>query len=336
MKNAVEVRQIINENRSDIAFIIGNGVHIHNNNGDALSWEQLIIDLWNLASNSRKTKIPIGVSYTEMYDIIELTLKERTCKGRDNRFREYEKLITQTKPHKVLDYKDCEHIYEKSIAYAISSKMQDWKFKEHHKEIVSYISRINAPILTTNYDDLLAKSIDAKQYQVQKTNFSELHPWNCVFANEKVYNPLNYFGIWHINGMIKYPKSIKLGLSQYMASVDKARKMIQGKNVDFAEHFDGKNRNYWLGKNTWLHIIFNKSLFIFGLALEENEVFLRWLLIQRANYFNQFPDRKYEGWYLTTKNEMEKCPGKRFFLKSVGIEVIEVKDYKTIYEDIWI
>ena len=27
--------------------------------------------------------------------------------------------------------------------------------------------------------------------------------------------------------------------------------------------------------------------------------------------------------------------GKEFFLKSVGFETIEVKNYKTIYEDIW-
>lgn len=41
----------------------------------------------------------------------------------------------------------------------------------------------------------------------------------------------------------------------------------------FNELSDGKNRNNLIGSNTWLHVIFNKDLFIFGLALEGNEVF---------------------------------------------------------------
>ena len=61
--------------------------------------------------------------------------------------------------------------------------------------------------------------------------------------------------------------------------------------------FSGKSPDNWLGKNTWVHIIFNSPLLIFGLALEENEVFLRWLLIERARYFKKFPDRRKKAWY---------------------------------------
>ena len=90
--------------------------------------------------------------------------------------------------------------------------------------------------------------------------------------------------------------------------------------------------NNWRGFKTWLHIIFNKSLFIFGLGLEENEVFLRWLLIERIKYFKQFPDRKHKGWYISKK---EDNAGKKFFLERVGFEIIEVDDYSDIYENIW-
>lgn len=45
----------------------------------------------------------------------------------------------------------------------------------------------------------------------------------------------------------------------------------------------------WDGAASWLHIVFNSPLLIFGLGLEENEVFFRWLLIERARYFKKFP-----------------------------------------------
>jgi hypothetical protein len=119
-----------------------------------------------------------------------------------------------------------------------------------------------------------------------------------------------------------------------MGSVERARKMIHNNYENIV--FTGKNKNNWLGYDTWLHIFFNKSLFIFGFGFDESEVFLRWLLIERAKYFKKFPDRKHEGWYITTKNSTSKnIVGKKFFMESVGINVIEVRDRKIIYEEIW-
>ena len=98
----------------------------------------------------------------------------------------------------------------------------------------------------------------------------------------------------------------------------------------------GKNQEHWVGLYTWLHILFNRSLFIFGLGLKENEVFLRWLLIERAKYFKKFSLRNHQGWYLMKKNENNKSDrGKRFFLESVGFEVLEVSSYDIIYKKIW-
>ena len=72
------------------------------------------------------------------------------------------------------------------------------------------------------------------------------------------------------------------------------------------------------------------------MGLDESEVFIRWLLIERAKYFKLFPRRKHKGWFITKKGEnLSTSEGKRFFLKSVGFEIIEVDDYKTIYEEIW-
>jgi hypothetical protein len=173
------------------------------------------------------------------------------------------------------------------------------------------------------------------------TKFSDFYPWNCYYSNKEQKSPTSGFGIWHINGMIKYHRSIALGLADYMGCVSKARKMLQGRSIFDCDKIDKKNQDYWNGENTWLRIFFNKSLFIFGLGLEENEVFLRWLLIQRAKYFSSY-GIPHKGWYVYSKgiDRMSKridnmSQGKKLFLESVGFEVIEINYDKTIYEDVW-
>ena len=174
----------------------------------------------------------------------------------------------------------------------------------------------------------MSDSVNATKHILQKegkSNFTDFYPWNVYYSCKDLENPLKGFSIWHINGMVEYSRSIKLGLSDYMGCVERARKMIQGKSA--IELYDGKNKKYWAGYNTWLHIIFNKDLFIFGLALDENEVFLRWLLIQRAKYAEMY-NQSLKGWYVN-KNINQ---GKKFFLNQLGFEVIDINDYDILYK----
>ena len=118
-----------------------------------------------------------------------------------------------------------------------------------------------------------------------------------------------------------------------MGSVERARNLLHKREDEVL--FTGKNNTQWKGYKTWLHIIFNKSLFVFGLGLEENELFLRWILIERIKYFKKFPDRKHKGWYINRRSNNETDQGKKFFLERVGFEVIDVDNYAEIYEHIW-
>lgn len=73
---------------------------------------------------------------------------------------------------------------------------------------------------------------------------------------------------------------------------------------------------------------------IFGLSLEENEVFFRWLLIERARYFKKFPKRKKDAWYVYAGKK--NGDGKQFFLEGVGVKPIHVDSYDKIYgESVW-
>lgn len=163
-------------------------------------------------------------------------------------------------------------------------------------------------------------------------SFTDFYPWECHFADQEVENPCAGFGIWHINGMAQYARSIRLGLTHYMGSVQRARGWIHSGDRRL---FGGKERAYWQGHRSWLHVIFNKPLLILGLGLQENEVFLRWLLIERARYFAKFPKRAQKAWYVHKPDSKDGAEaGKHFFLEELGIRCVRVADYSEIYENV--
>lgn len=194
------------------------------------------------------------------------------------------------------------------------------------EKCIRTIKRLNAPVLTTNFDTYISNSVEATQKTLKNGlyKFTDFYPWNMYYSDKTLTNPLDGFAVWHINGTQNYHRSIRLGLSDYMGCVERARTMIQSKNLN--EYFSGKNQKNWKGYNTWLHIVFNKNLFIFGLGLEENEVFLRWLLIQRRKY-SKIYNKDLRGWYIN-KNISN---GKKFFLEQLGFEVIEISNYDDLY-----
>ncbi|MGB0424465.1 MAG: hypothetical protein ACPGED_09080, partial [Flavobacteriales bacterium] len=190
-------------------------------------------------------------------------------------------------------------------------------------------AKANLPLLTTNFDETLAGSAEMELRKIAGGGFSDYYPWNAYHGSHKLSAPDAGFGVWYVNGLIHYPRSIRLGLSQYMGSVERARGLIQGKKETGL--YAASSKKPWGGKNTWLDLIFHKSLCFVGLGLEENETFLRWLLIERVKYFNKFPSRRKPAWYMHPKSSGEINEGKKFFLNNMGVEVHEVVDFDAIY-----
>jgi hypothetical protein len=305
--DAIDIKDIILGNRYNIAFIIGNGIH-YQYKDCSISWEDLLKDLWN-DYVGKKRNIPEGTSLTEFYDILEL-----------NRFWDNRGVIPQNSLQ-LLQQRN-------SVKQSVASKFPS-KDAYGLRACIERIKWLNAPILTTNFDTYISDSVNATQYKLKPIDnqykFTDFYPWNMYYSDREINNPLDDFAVWHINGTQEYPRSIRLGLSDYMGSVERARKMIQGDSLE--DYFTGKNQSYWKGYNTWFHIIFNKSLFIFGLGLEENEVFLRWLLIQRTKYCKMY-HKNHKGWYIGKGINV----GKRFFLEQLGFRVIEISDYNILYQ----
>lgn len=299
--NISEVKHLLERKRFDIAFILGNGINRHYNK-DNVSWSDLLINLWDKHSFNTQSTIPKGITFTEFYDALEIENFSKT---------------------------NFSSLLQKDVA----DRMIEWSPNASQNLILEKIKSLNAPLLTTNFDDLIPKSLNLDFHKIPESTFTDYYPWSSYYSDRELYDPAEGFGVWFPNGMVKYQRSIKLGLSQYMGNVERARKLLHNQNEKIS--FEGKNQDKWTGYNTWLHIVFNKSLFICGLGLDESEIFLRWLLIERAKYFRKLPGRQHKGWFITKKEDTPHREGKIFFLKSVGIEVIELDEYEHIFEDIW-
>ncbi len=291
------IKQIIEQNKDNIAFVVGNGINRYPDNPNALSWDELLIKLCSKVSSQTLTGRPNGISLTEFYDILELE-----------------------KPQNI------------KLQREVTKLMENWEPQNHHRIITDRIKELNAPILTTNFEETFAKTFQYKLLRTEQEGFTDFYPWTTYHGENQLKLPTDGFGVWYINGMINYHRSIRLGLSHYMGSVERARYLLRNERSLFSS--EDVNKNNWKGCKTWLHIVFNKSLFVFGLGLEENEIFLRWLLIERIKYL-KYISKEHKGWYINKRSNNGTDQGKKLFLEHVGFEVIEVDDYADIYENIW-
>lgn len=289
----MEIKSLLQKHHSNIALVIGNGINLYGPAKKTNSWHDLLLTLAEKHLPSSLRGVPNGVALTEFYDVLEL------------------KSIKSKKP---LQQEFCE-------------LMSSWRYYDHHQHIVEWAKNTNNPILTTNFEQVLSDVGGCTLHRTRKGGFTDYYPWENYYGLKEISDPSKEFGIWHINGMQHYRRSVRLGLSHYMGSVERARGWLHKGNE--RRLFSGKNINRWDGADTWLHVIFNTPLLIFGLGLEENEVFFRWLLIERARYFKKFPDRRKEAWYISTGEK--NSDGKRFFLNGVGVKYLRVDHYDQIY-----
>ncbi|MFT4714056.1 MAG: hypothetical protein ACI8W1_002556 [Candidatus Azotimanducaceae bacterium] len=291
----MKMKTVLRKHESEIALVIGNGVNQYDSAKQTNSWKNLLIKLSKQHLPSKNLSVPEGVALTEFYDVLELRSEKSDI--------------------------------EASLQKQFCDLMDSWKCYEHHKRIVSWAKKNNAPILTTNFESTLSDAGDCTLRKTRKGGFTDYYPWESYYSNQNITEPSREFAIWHVNGMQHYRRSIRLGLTHYMGSVARARGWLHKGNEQ--RLFSGKNVTGWDGADSWLHIIFNAPLLIFGLGLEENEVFFRWLLIERARYFKKFQGRFRNAWYVHV-GDLEN-EGKKFFLEGVGIKPLRVESYDEIY-----
>lgn len=291
----MEMKSLLKKHRSDIALVIGNGINLYGPAHRTNSWHDLLVQLAGKHLPAKFRSVPKGVALTEFYDVLELKSS-----------------ISSSSP---------------TLQQEFCDLMASWRHYEHHQRIVEWAQEFDRPILTTNFEQVLSDAGKCILHRTKKEGFTDYYPWESYYGLRQLDNPTEGFGIWHVNGMQHYRRSVRLGLSHYMGSVERARGWLHKGNE--RRLFSGKNTNEWDGAISWLHIVFNSPLVVFGLSLEENEVFFRWLLIERARYFKKFPERKKDAWYVYAGKAHND--GKQFFLEGVGVIPLHVNSYDDIY-----
>ena len=196
----MNIKSILTQYKHNIALVIGNGINRHNANSTNNSWDDLLQELSR--NRSFMKDIPKGIALTEFYDLLVL--------------------------------KSGSGISDNDLKKELYSLMSKWKPEAHHKEITEWAMHNNSPILTTNFDNTLGNAANCellKMTHVRK-QFTDYYPWICYYGHTDLHDPCIGFGIWHINGMEYYRRSIRLGFTHYMGSVQRARSWIYERNKD--------------------------------------------------------------------------------------------------------
>jgi hypothetical protein len=250
-----------------------------------ISWNDLLTQIANVRIN------PAGLTNTEIFDFIELRSQ-----------------------------------YGSNLKHVVSNRLDEVtpNYSDVHSQFLNIAIRNNCPVLTTNFDKTLSRVGEFNQFRISNDRFTRYYPWETYFGQYQLNNPIDNFGVWHIHGVTDYVDSLRLGLTDYMGSVERARKFIHNGEDSL---YVGNVQNNWSGRNTWLHIWFNKPLIIVGLSMKSDEVFIRWLLIERKKYFNRFGDRRKDTIYLSTGSDGDIDN----FLYNLNIEHRIASDYSLLY-----
>ena len=277
------------------ALLLGNGVNRHRNEDENSSWERLLQVLagkYDIQLTQDQLK---EMSNTEFFDILDL------ARPFDDR---------------------------SSLQQDFCNLMKSWTHKGHHEALMSWAKRRSAPVITVNFDEMLSQSIGA-QFNRSRTGFTDYYPWSSCFSSGPVTNVRSSFAIWHAHGMAKYPRSIRLGLTHYMGSVERARRLIYGANGLRSKEVS--KAEDWKGSGTWLEAFFFCPIVIIGFGLGKDENFLRWLFLERARLHRIRPEMKTDAWFIV-KGSAES-DHRVAFLERLGIKMIFTSNYEEIYEN---
>lgn len=282
--------------RDKPALLIGNGINRYGA-ASSSSWDSLLAQLAREQGASLSANDLEEISNTEYYDILDL--------ARPNHDRS-------------------------SLQSKFSVLMDSWKPSSHHQTIVGWAVRHNAPIITVNFDENLSRSVETNFFR-QGEGFTDWYPWGSYFAERRVEAPRDSFAIWHAHGMKRYPRSIRLGLGHYMGSVHRARHWIYRGDDSLKSRLKADDIDAWTGANSWLDIVFSRPLLIFGFGFGRDEIFLRWLFLERARFFKQNPERRRDAWYVDTPAKEHR--DRRAFFERLGMNYVAATSYKDIYEN---
>jgi len=313
---------------TDISLVLGNGINRFANPNGGNSWSDLLAD--TAADVARIPHVETdrilsdnSVSYPEFYDTVQ----------------------TRANQHDVqFDYR--------VIKPKISSGIGLWEPQEIHTIVVEHCIQRQIPILTTNFDTLLARSSDALQNHLSVANrkrpkakrqfpiipdgvrFTDHYPWHSYYSDRTVHDASREFAIWHIHGVHHYPRSLRLGLTDYIAMTGRARDWLHRSTGNPFNQYDRYQK--WQGRGSWLEAFLMRPFIIVGLALDSSEVGLRWLLIERKKLHRSNPELAQPFYFATVRGIDTVGAGKQALIESLGGIFLQYPSLRSLYEEAFV
>ena len=270
------------------------------------TWEELVDRINNTLGGGYDLRTPPkGVSNQELFTAIS--------------FAHEKKMGIES--HSIIDlhHAVCEEIKKCSLPWndnikALASKLMEW----------------GLPVITTNYDQQLEKSLKLNRYRLNHLSpCTSYYPANLYYSYKRIHpkDVNSHFAIWHCSGLVEIERSLRLDLSDYCNYVAWLKKSVPAASDSRynAEVFD----------NTWLFPFFANKLIIIGLGLESAEIYLRWLLVRRYAWrIEQQIDWGHHGYYVCVK-ESPLDKGQELFLESVGLKILKYDTWAQMYNELF-
>lgn len=197
----------------------------------------------------------------------------------------------------------------------------------YHKEVYQFCNRHHIDILTTNFDHAFQKTNNLVKTSTRKLDkkFTDFYPWQVFYTEQGHKNSDQGIRLFHINGDQYYKRSLKLTVKDYAGNI-----------TYFNRRYNPLQKNSkYANDETWINCLFDKDVIIFGLALGDEEIFIRNVLIQRALYRKKMKMNGTSGYYLYCTQDFKDdttLAQYTLFFKAVGIEMVPYETYHAIYE----
>lgn len=322
MKKSIIHSCIRNFLKKDAALIVGNGINRFTNAD--YSWTSLLQELLESSKMDKKSN---------EYRILKTVLENRRFE--DISITEIYDII------RVLNWEGKEDSLQTTVANYYS---RSEAYETQHRTLVDFCKRNHLPLLTTNFDKKLEFATGSEGIQYYGSKKNPVYQFSSYYGHKEL-GGLNRrdFSIWHIHGSVDNANSIRSGIGQYIRL---AGKVIECVDLMY-EKLRSNEDDQVLAVNCidWLKMFFCSKIAVLGFAFGKDEIFMRWLLLERAKFL-QYAEhnckeplkKKYKelnkGIFLTSK---EDAPSNELisFLKCCGIEVVVLNSYEDLYLNLW-
>lgn len=122
-------RTLLNQERDNLALVIGNGINIHGA-GNRNSWERLLVQIAHHCAVDVPS-VPKGTALTEFYDVLEMKRSNPTAA-------------------------DDDQAATLNLQAEFCRLMERWEPLRHHHTIMNWAVRHDVPVLTTNFEEVLS------------------------------------------------------------------------------------------------------------------------------------------------------------------------------------